>query len=381
MKKRYFWQKSPIDFNPSAQNVVIHNPEDDTDWDIESWISTLCESKYPDDDMAMFLWQVVGSFLRPSVSFNRAIFSYSSCGCSGKGCFSTLLRNLVGPTNCASIPFEKFGERFALSQLLDGANAIIVDENSVGSFLEAGSSFKNCVTNDCVDVEKKHSNTVKMIYMGRIYMCFNSIVKAKDSSDSFYRRIIWVEFNHNFIEEGERKYIKTDYLNRTEVLEYCVYKTLMLMDDYDTYTIPRMCQDNIELVKSFNEPIKVFWEEFREQISYNVAPFGFLYDLYKEFMRRDCPTGRPVSKISFKQQLLEYVTKDDIWTYEDGKRYRKKGRYDFCEMLVGEYGLVEWKNTHYTGNDPVTICTQDSKDNQQGIIKVAFLNNSLNEEE
>ena len=33
-----FLTKIPVDYNHAAQNIVIHNDEDGTDWDIESWM-------------------------------------------------------------------------------------------------------------------------------------------------------------------------------------------------------------------------------------------------------------------------------------------------------------------------------------------------------
>src|SRR5699024_1817716 len=40
-----FLSKSKVDYNPGAKNVVIHNPDDNTDWDVESWMRELSDDK------------------------------------------------------------------------------------------------------------------------------------------------------------------------------------------------------------------------------------------------------------------------------------------------------------------------------------------------
>lgn len=40
---KVFTSKSRVDYNPNVKNVVIHNDEDGTDWDVESWMNTLSD--------------------------------------------------------------------------------------------------------------------------------------------------------------------------------------------------------------------------------------------------------------------------------------------------------------------------------------------------
>ena len=43
-----------VDYNPTATNVIIHNNDDGTDWDIESWMSDLSD----DPEVVELLWQI-----------------------------------------------------------------------------------------------------------------------------------------------------------------------------------------------------------------------------------------------------------------------------------------------------------------------------------
>ncbi len=54
----------------------------------------------------------------------------------------------------------------------------------------------------------------------------NRLPKTRDKSDSFYRRLIIVPFSYSFTNNGERPYIKHDYMYRTEVLKYVLKRAL-----------------------------------------------------------------------------------------------------------------------------------------------------------
>lgn len=67
---KVFTSKSRVDYNPNAKNVVIHNDEDGTDWDVESWMNTLSDDK----GVVTIPWQILGAIIRPNVSWNKACF-------------------------------------------------------------------------------------------------------------------------------------------------------------------------------------------------------------------------------------------------------------------------------------------------------------------
>ena len=69
--------------------------------------------------------------------------------------------------------------------------------------------------------------------------CLNEMPRIKDKSDSFYRRQLFIPFTKCFTGE-ERKYIKQDYLKRTEVLEYVLYRVLNM--NYYELDTPQTCQ-------------------------------------------------------------------------------------------------------------------------------------------
>lgn len=220
--EKVFTAKCRVDYNPTAQNVTLHNDSDNTDWDIESWILEL----FDDPEVAECIWQILGAIIRPNVSWGKAALFVSQTGNNGKGSICSLMKNLVGEGSYAAIPLSEFGTKFMLEPLIR-STAIITDENDVGTFIDKAANIKAVITNDTIYIDRKHKTPIS--YKCSLFMvqCANELVKVRDKTDSFYRRILYIPFNKCYT-GSERKYIKDDYLKRREVLEYVLYRVLSL---------------------------------------------------------------------------------------------------------------------------------------------------------
>lgn len=340
-----FLTKSRVNYNPNAALTVIHNDDDGTDWDVESWLSELSD----DPEIVELLWQMLGAIIRPFVRWNRSIWLYSTTGNNGKGTLCELMRNLCGDGTHTSISLSDFGKEFALQPLLH-CNAIIVDENDVGRYLDSLSALKAIVTNDIVQINRKFKDSISFRFWGFMVQCINDLPRIRDKSDSFYRRQILVPMDKCFT-GAERRYIKDDYLSRPEVLEYVLKK--VLNTDFYELSIPTRCRDLLGAYKELNDPVREFLSEFQDQFVWDLIPTEFMYDLYKSWYIRCNPCGKPEGKINFKKQL-------DILLLEPGFKEHWKtttsmirvgNRMSLPEPLIAQYDLSAWKNPNYTGTD------------------------------
>ena len=64
-----FLAKSQVNYIPHAPNPVIYNPDDGTDWDVESWMSELSD----DPEVVALLWKLLGAAIRPNVPWNKSV--------------------------------------------------------------------------------------------------------------------------------------------------------------------------------------------------------------------------------------------------------------------------------------------------------------------
>lgn len=361
--EKVFFTKSHVNYNPNATNVTIHNPKDNTDWDVESWMESLSD----DPEIVNVLWEILGAVIRPNVRWNKSAWMYSEKGNNGKGTLCELMRNLCGRGAYASIPISDFGKDFMLEPLTK-VSAIIVDENDVGTFIDKAANLKAVITNDVIQINRKFKTPIAYQFFGFMVQCLNEFPKIKDKSDSFYRRQLFIPMTQCFTGK-ERKYIKTDYLHRPEVLEYVMKRVLHM--DYYTLSEPAACKDVLNEYKEFNDPVRQYWDEFKDQFQWDLLPFTFLYDLYKEWFKKTSPSGSILGKTGFIKDLLAIMQPDDGWYCADkSAKIRTANRMYGPEPLIIEYKLDSWKNPTYKGNDMNQLACPMLAPNYRGIQRL-----------
>lgn len=362
-------RKSRVDYVPDAPRVTITHPDDGTVWDIESWIDDLSD----EPGIPELLWEVLGAAVRPRVPWGKTAWFYSEVGNNGKGTLCALMRNLVGPESHTSIPLSELGKDFALEPLMT-VNAIIVDENDVGTFIDKAANLKTIVTNDVLQINRKYRTPVAFQFFGLMVQCLNEMPRVKDKSESFYRRQLFVPFSKSFTGR-ERKYIKNDYLQRRDVLEYALWYVLhragaSTPGEYYALSQPAATQAVLEEYKEWNDPVRAFWNEFRERFVWDLLPFPFLYDFYKAWFASVSPSGSPVSSAQFSKDLMQILRTDDQWCCDDPRRnVRVSTRMDAPELLIHDYELKNWLNPHYTGKDPATRSDGPRQPTYRGVLR------------
>ena len=346
--KYVFLSKSSVDYVDGGVPLKVM-PDG---WDVESWMADIAT----DQDVCQLLWETAGSVLRPYVRWNKTVWLYSTAGNNGKGTYCELLRNLLGPQACVSIPISDFSKEFALSPLI-GKQAIITDENDVGLFIDRVAIMKAVVTGDVITINKKYAQPVNYRFRGMMVQCLNEYPKVKDRSDSFYRRQIFVPFEKCFT-GIENKNIKTDYLADPEVLQYVLHKLLNM--DYYELSEPDVCKLALADYKENNDPIRQFWTEFEDEFAWDLLPYAFLFDLYKSWYDQNFPRAQQVSRPVFINALKTIVQRESlVWGCDDDnkKKYRIGTKMSKPELLIDQYGLKKWENTSYNGRDAIRKCT------------------------
>lgn len=343
--KYVYLAKSHVNYNPNAQPVIIHDNSDNTDWDIDSWMSDLSD----DPLIVDLLWQMLGAIIRPFVRWNKSIWLYSNTGNNGKGTLCELMRNLCGAGSHTSISLGDFCKDFALQPLLH-CNAIIVDENTVGQYLDDLANLKAVVTNDIIQVNRKFKDAVSFRFWGFMVQCINDFPRIRDKSDSFYRRQVLVPMDKCFT-GAEKRYIKDVYLSRADVLEYVLKK--VLHTDYYELSVPERCKNLLGSYKELNDPVREFIIEFKERLAWDLVPTEFLYDLYKSWYQSCNPSGKPEGKTNFKKQLDIILLEPDFCNYwqTTANAVCVGTKMSRPEPLIVQYNLTAWKNPSYNGGD------------------------------
>lgn len=373
-----FLAKCHVNYVADAKNPVFTDPEDGYVWDIVSWVKELSN----DEGIADLIWEIIGAIIRPHVRWNKSAWFYSEQGNNGKGTLCSLMRNLIGSGSHTSIPLTDFGKDFALEPLVR-ATAIIVDENDVGTFIDKAANLKAIVTGDVIQINRKHRMPIAYQFFGFMVQCLNEFPRMKDKSESNYRRQLFVPFRKSFT-GAERRYIKDDYLQRREVLEYALWHVLHQAGtsqykqtsadgpgNYYMLSEPPATTEVLAEYKQANDPVRAYWEEFREQFSWDLLPFTFLYDHYKTWFSQVSPSGSPVSRQQFVTDLVAIVGPDTMWHCPDKNRKIRPGQLmSVPEALIAEFDLKSWKSPTYSGHDADKIGQPILKQNYRGLLRL-----------
>lgn len=334
-----YLSKSQVAYNEHAKNIIIHNDDDDTDWDVETWVEELSD----DPEIIKSLWEIMSAIVRPHVRWDKAAWLFSTKGANGKGTLVTLMRNLVGQNSYASIPIDDFSgkNQFSLAPLLN-ATSVIVDENDVGTYIDKAANLKAVVTNDVITIEKKGKDRIAYQFYGFMVQCLNEFPQVKDKTNSFNRRQLFIPMNKSF-EGVERKYIKTDYLFRQDVLEYVLFK--VLNTNFYTLSTPEASKEILEEFKSNNDPLYDFTSIMLEDLAWNVVPTDFLYDLYEAwYLKNVSKKGQIGSKIKFKREVETIIQQKfkDKWEYHKGQYRMTVTDITNPEPYIVQYKLEDW---------------------------------------
>ena len=355
-----FTAKSRVDYNPYARNVVIHNDTDGTDWDVESWIKDL----YDDSELEQLTWELLGAILRPNVPWNKSAWFISETGNNGKGTLCSLMRSLTGKGTFAVIPLTMFSKDFMLEPLIK-ANAVIVDENSVGIYIDKADNLKAVITGDMILVNRKYKTPVAFRFRGMIIECVNEVPRVRDRSESFMRRFLMVPFRKCFTGH-ERKYIKEDYLKRKEVLEYVLYK-VMNMDNYEL-SYPSACVEMMREFRLNNDPVSQFIDEVLPQCQWDFIPYEFLYETYTAWRDENCQNSPKLNKHTFLNEVRRVIETSTDW-YDTVSSRKVGNKMNATEPLIAKYHLSNWYNPTYRGTDVEKLCHPIAPTNARGFMR------------
>ena len=372
-KDYIFIAKSKVNYVENPENPIIEMPDGEK-WDVVSWVNDLTD----DDETRNFLWEIASAIIRPNVSWNRSAWFFSTRGNNGKGTFCTLLRNLCGENSYAAIPLKNFAKDFMLESLI-GATAVITDENPVGTYLDEAADLKSVITGDPIIINRKFKKPIKYQFRGMMVQCLNEKPSIKDKSNSFYRRQIFVHFEKSF-QNSERKYIKSDYLHRSNVLEYVLRK--ILNTDFYEFSIPEKSEIFLEEFKEYSDPIRQFYTFMKNNCVWDLIPNDFAYDLYKEWYQEEVGSSGILGKYKFIDQLNTIVKEDNIYEVQENRIWNTD-RMDQTEELIIQYDLKKWfnKNAKNSKIKDNNYLLKQEKNRYRGYLKIlGNINSDENQE-
>lgn len=366
--KYTFIYRLRVNYNPQAQNVVIHNDSDNTDWDVESWIREI--AKY--DEIADVLWDVIGASLRPYWRWNKCVIVWAQSGKNGKGTLLEMIRQMYDG-GVESIPIGDFDKKFLL-QNIASTQLILCDENDDNGYVEKSKNFKAAVTGDVVSSDVKYSDPINVHWGGFMVQCMNDLLRFKTKSQSLMHRLLIVPFCNSFQGNAERKYIKDDYVLRPAVQEY-VLKKVVEMGPYTSLYESPMCKEALGEFRETNDPVYYFMNEIADQLRWDLVPYTFLHALYVGWYNANGGSSEIGGGIPSPKTMTTRVNAwidqhQDEWLRPmKSEQIRRSNLMDRPEPLIQKYNVNDWKNPVYRGNDLDRVCSPMLESRYCGIFR------------
>lgn len=338
--------KIQTNYAPTTTPPVLLEP-DGTPWTVDDWIMELADH---DPEKNELLWQVLAASFNPGHSYNKAILFVSREGNNGKGTYGQLIKNIVGIGNYSSLKIHDYSKRFEKKNLI-GKVVNIADENPVGVYIDNVDDFKAAVTGDDISIEPKHKDSFPAVIKHVTIQMINGMPKFRDKTNSFYRRLVMVPFDHTF-EGVEKKYIKSQFIRDPRIKEYVLSKALE-MDQFDTFVVPEATKTLLSEYKSENNNVFEFWDDMYDVFQWDVIPTKLAYPVYKEWMKEFNANSVTYGRNQFVQYTRDWGKETGLLLDKSQRsdRIRITNQMDADEPLITKYAIKEFYDPSYKGSD------------------------------
>ena len=242
---------------------------------------------------------------------------------NGKSTFLSMVQNLLGEENIASLDLKELGDRFKTAELF-GKLANVGDD--IGDeFIANAAIFKKLVTGDRVSAERKGQNPFEFNNYSKLLFSANNIPRIKDKTGAVQRRLTIIPFDAKFSASDPdfNPYIK-HLLKTDEVMEYLINLGIAGLKRVLTnrqFTLSTKVQKAMDEYEESNNPILGFFRECEdEDFQIENEPTNKVYKRYQEYCLAN--SLQPMSNIEFSKQVNRILNMKVVNKTIKNKKYR-----------------------------------------------------------
>lgn len=251
-------------------------------------------------------------------------------GGDGKSTFMNILRALVGENNCSHIPMGRLEDQFYLSRLVD---KLINMSTEIESKAMQSQEIKAIVSGDPISASFKNQTPFDFVPFCKLVYSTNRLPKMLDNSDGFFRKIMIIRFEGQFVKSGQADIFLKDKLleELPGIFAWALMGLVMLREEGFRETASMAA--SIHDYKRINNNVLYFIERHVER---DLAGKEVKAAVYEEYVKR-CKSWNlmPLGEPLFRQEFLKLLRDMDI-AVRDGKK----------DVQVNSLGDTERKNAY-----------------------------------
>lgn len=307
-----------IDFTPDV--IITNKINYDYDPDAYSELAdrTLDKLACGDEQVRMLLEECIGyCFYRRNEL--RKSFILTGEKENGKSTFLSMIENLLGRENTASLDLKELGDRFKTAELV---NKLANIGDDIGDeFIPNPAIFKKLSSGNPISVERKGRDPFDFSSYAKLLFSANNIPRIKDKSGAVISRLVIIPFDARFSPDDPDydPYIKYKLIQK-EPMQYLIrlgIEGLKRVLKNRKFTTSEKVKHALEEYEENNNPILLF---FKEDIKIENEPTNLVYQKYTEFCLAN--SFSPLSNIEFSKQVKKYLNFEIVNKTIKGKKYR-----------------------------------------------------------
>lgn len=309
-----------LDFNP---DIIITNK---IPWDFvpgaydELTDKTLNKMACQDNQIRALMDEFIGyCFYRRNELRQCAILTGERQ--NGKSTFLSMLIELLGSENVATLDLKEIGHQFKTAELFNKlAN---VGDDIEEEFISSPAVFKKIVSGNPVTVEQKGRDPFTLYNYSKLIFSANTIPRIRDRTGAVLSRMTIIPFDAKFTRDDPDfdPYIKYKLIQQGP-MEYLIQagiKGLKRVLENQGFTKANKVQKSLKEYEESNNPILLFFRELDECDVLN-EPTNKVFRKYSEFCVENSFT--PMSNIEFSKQVKKFFDVQIKQKSIKGKKYR-----------------------------------------------------------
>lgn len=240
---------------------------------------------------------------------------------NGKSTFLSMLIELLGSENVATLDLKEIGHQFKTAELFNKlAN---VGDDIEEEFISSPAVFKKIVSGNPVTVEQKGRDPFTLYNYSKLIFSANTIPRIRDRTGAVLSRMTIIPFDAKFTRDDPDfdPYIKYKLIQQGP-MEYLIQaglRGLKRVLENQGFTKANKVQKSLKEYEESNNPILLFFRELDECDVLN-EPTNKVFRKYSEFCVENSFT--PMSNIEFSKQVKKFFDVQIKTKSVKGKKYR-----------------------------------------------------------
>ena len=290
------------DHTPDVYSTIRLNVGYSPNASCEKWLKTLDDIFEGNKDKIAVLQEFFGLCLTKETKYQKALFLLGE-GSNGKSTLLYVLEHIVGKKNKTSIPMEALSNSHYVANLFNILVNISIEVGAKSAMQDA--MFKAVVSGESITADAKYGHPFDFRPHCKLIYALNNVPRVDDKTDAYFRRLIVLKLNRQFVGESDNKDLKYELVKeeRDGIFKWCLEGLKRLRQRGD-FAITEVIEKEVTTYRREHNNVLMFVDEVCEIRDGVCLTKQELYNKYVEYCKAN--GYKSVSKNKFGREILKH---------------------------------------------------------------------------